>query len=61
MGLTACILGFIGTLSAIMGIVTAAEVIAPVMPQFTWIFWFALSGLLVLGAIAFAVGRGYYE
>jgi len=61
MGLTACILGFLGALSAIMGIVTAAEVIAPVMPQFTWIFWFALSGLLVLGAVAFAVGRSYYE
>ena len=61
MGLTAVILGFIGVLCAAMGIVTAAEVIAPIMPQFTWIFWFALSGLLVLGAIAFSVSRGYYE
>lgn len=61
MGLTAVILGVIGTLCAAMGIVTAAEVIAPIMPQFTWIFWFALSGLLVLGAIAFSVSRGYFE
>ena len=61
MGLTAVILGLIGVLCAAMGIVTAAEVIAPIMPQFTWIFWFALSGLLVLGAIAFSVSRGYYE
>ena len=61
MGLTAVILGLIGVLSAAMGTVTAAEVIAPIMPQFTWIFWFALSGLLVLGAIAFSVSRGYSE
>ena len=61
MGLTAVILGIVSVLSAAMGIVTAADVIAPIMPQFTWSFWFALSGLLVLGAIAFAVGRGYYE
>ncbi|MCK5577399.1 MAG: hypothetical protein KAI14_03695 [Dehalococcoidales bacterium] len=61
MGLTAVILGFIGALCAAMGIVTAMEVIAPIMPQFTWTFWFALSGLLVLGAIAFSVSRGYFE
>jgi hypothetical protein len=61
MGLTAVILGFIGVLSTAMGIVTAAEVIDPIMPQFTWIFWFALSGLLVLGAIAFSVSRSYSE
>ena len=61
MGLTAVILGIIGTLCAAMGIVTAADVLAPIMPQFTWTFWFSLSGLLVLGAIAFSVSRGYYE
>ncbi|HEY51762.1 MAG TPA: hypothetical protein G4O20_08175 [Dehalococcoidia bacterium] len=61
MGLTAVILGLIGALSAVMGIVTAADVVAPIMPQLTWTFWFALSGLLVLGAIAFAVGRSYME
>ncbi len=61
MGLTAIILGIIGTLCAAVGIVTAAAVIPPVMPEFTWIFWFALSGLFILGAIAFAVGRTYYE
>lgn len=62
MGLTAIILGIIGTLCAAMGIVTAAVVIPPVMPaEFTWIFWFMLSGLFILGAIAFSVSRGYYE
>jgi len=61
MGISAVILGIIGTLCAVMGIVTAAAVIPPVMPEFTWIFWFALSGLFILGAIAFAVGRTYAE
>lgn len=61
MGIAAIILGIIGTLCAAMGIVTAAAVIPPIMPEFTWIFWFALSGLFILGAIAFAVGRTYYE
>jgi hypothetical protein len=61
MGIAAVILGIVGTLCAAMGIVTAAAVIDPVMPEFTWIFWFALSGLFILGAIAFAVGRTYYE
>ncbi len=61
MGLTAIILGIIGTLCAAMGIVTAAAVIPPVMSEFTWIFWFMLSGLFILGAIAFSVSRGYYE
>ena len=61
MGLMAVILGILGTLCAAMGIVTAADVISPIMPQFTWTFWFSISGLLVLGAIAFSVSRGYYE
>ncbi len=61
MGLIAVILGIIGTLCATMGIVTAADVIAPIMPQFTWIFWLFVSGLFILGSIAFSVSRGYYE
>ena len=64
MGLTAAIVGAIGGLCAVMGIVTAAKVVpslAIMMPQFTWNFWFALSAILLLGAIAFALGRGSYE
>ena len=63
MGLTAAIVGAIGGLSAVMGIVTATEVIPTLMmpQQFTWNFWFALSAILLLGAIAFALGRGSYE
>ena len=59
MGLTALILGAVGGLCAVMGIVTAAEVIPLIMPQFTWNFWFVLSAILLLASIAFALGRGY--
>ena len=61
MGISAVILGIVGALCAAMGVVTATELIVPVMPQFTWAFWLSLSGLFILGAIAFAVGRTYYE
>ena len=59
MGITAAIVGAVGGLCAVMGIVTAAEVIPLVMPQFTWMFWFVLSAILLLASIAFAFGRGY--
>ncbi|MFC1903677.1 hypothetical protein ACFLXJ_02130 [Chloroflexota bacterium] len=59
MGLTAAIVGAIGGLCAVMGIVTATEVIPLLMPQFTWMFWFVLSALLLLASIAFALGRGF--
>jgi hypothetical protein len=59
MGITAAIVGVIGGLCAIMGIVTAAEVIPLIMPQFTWNFWFVLSAILLLGSIVFLLGRGY--
>ncbi|HEY81818.1 MAG TPA: hypothetical protein G4O01_00825 [Dehalococcoidia bacterium] len=59
MGITAAIVGAIGGLCAVMGIITAAEVMPPVLPQLTWDFWLALSAVLLLGAIAFALGRGY--
>ena len=59
MGITAAIVGAIGGLCAIMGIITAAEVIPLIMPQFTWNFWFVLSAILLLGSIVFLLGRGY--
>ena len=62
MGAIAAILGGIGGLCAVMGIVTAAEVIVPLSAQFTWMFWLVLSAILLLASIAFAVGRsGGYE
>ena len=59
MGLTSVIVGAVGGLCAVTGIVTAAEVIPLIMPQFTWNFWFVLSAILLLASIAFALGRSY--
>ncbi|MFQ5996230.1 MAG: hypothetical protein ACE5KP_01210 [Dehalococcoidales bacterium] len=59
MGITAAIVGAVGGLCAIMGIVTAAEVIPLIMPQFTWTFWFLLAAILLLVSIVFALGRSY--
>ena len=58
MGAMAAMVGGIGGLSAVIGIITAAEVIAPIGYEFTWMFWFVLSAILLLASIAFAVGRG---
>ena len=58
MGMIAAIIGGIGGLCAVMGIVTAAEIIIPLGAQYTWMFWFMLSAILLLGSIAFAIGRG---
>ena len=59
MGITAAIVGVIGGLCAVMGIITAAEVIPLIMPQFTWNFWLVLSAILLLASIVFLLGRGY--
>ena len=59
MGITALIVGIIGGLCAVMGIITAVEIIPVVMPQLTWMFWFMLSAILYLTTIAFILSRGY--
>ena len=61
MGTAAAIIGAIGGLIAAMGIVTAADLILPTMPQFTWNFWFMLSAIFLLAAIALALGRARGE
>ena len=59
MGIFAAIAGGIGGLCAVIGIVIAADVVTvPIGEQFTWMFWFVLSAILLLASIAFAVGRG---
>ena len=58
MGAIAAIVGTIGGLCAVMGIVTAAEIIPLIGAEFTWMFWFVLSAILFLACIAFALGRG---
>jgi len=60
MGLLAWIFGILGGLCAVMGIITAVAVI-PELAALTWMFWLVLSAILLLGCIAFALGRGGYE
>ncbi len=57
MGMLAWIFGGIGGLCAVMGIITATEVI-PEYAALTWMFWMVLSGILLLASIAFTVGGG---
>ena len=61
MGLAAALSGALGGLCAVIGIVTAAELIAPVMEQLTWMFWLVLAAIFLLASIAFSQGRGGYE
>lgn len=61
MGAIAAIIGSIGGLSAVMGIITAAQIIPLIGAEFTWMFWFVLSAILLLASIALSLGRGGYE
>ncbi len=58
MGAMAAIVGALGGLCAVMGVITAAEIIPLIGAQFTWMFWLVLSAILLLASIAFALGRG---
>ena len=58
MGAIAAIVGAIGGLCAVIGIITAAKVIPLIGDEFTWMFWFVLSALLLLGSIALGLSRG---
>ena len=58
MGAMAAIIGGIGGLCAVLGIITAAKVVIPIGDEFTWMFWFVLSAILLLASIALAMGRG---
>lgn len=57
MGAMAAIIGAIGGLCAVLGLVTITEVMPPLGEQYTWMFWFMLSAILLLASIALAVGR----
>jgi len=61
MGTIAAIVGAIGGLSAVLGIITAAKVLPPLGEEFTWMFWFVLSAILLLASIALGMGRGSSE
>ena len=56
MGMLAWIAGFLGGLCMVMGIVTVTEVVPLLGDEFTWMFWFVLSAILLLMSIAFALG-----
>ena len=58
MGVFAAIIGGVGGLCAILGVITAIGVLPPMDEQFTWMFWFVLSAILLLASIALNLGRG---
>jgi hypothetical protein len=61
MGVLAWIFGLLGGLCMVMGVVTAAEVVPLLGAEYTWTFWFMLSGVLLLICIAFITGRTVTE
>ena len=61
MGILALVFGILGGLCAVMGIITAAEVIPLLGVEFTTMFWLTLGAILLLACIAFAVSRSGYE
>jgi len=58
MGMLAWIVGLLGGLCMVMGLVTITEVAPSLGAEFTWMFWFVLSAILLLMSIAFATGSG---
>ena len=61
MGILALILGLLGGLSAVMGVLTAAEIAPDLGAGFTTMFWLTLGMVLLLGSIAAAVSRESYD
>jgi hypothetical protein len=54
----AWITGVLGGLCMVMGVVTALGAIQLVGFELTYLFWFALSGILLLASIVFTLARG---
>jgi hypothetical protein len=59
MGIFAAIVGALGGLSAVVGVLNAADVVPNDIGfmNVDWTFWFMLAGILLLGAIALAQVR----
>jgi hypothetical protein len=51
------IINILAGLCGVMGILTAAEVIDPLMTQMGYMFWFVLAAILFLATIAMNSGR----
>jgi len=61
MGVLAWILAIIGALCAVMGIITAVEIVPPLGVALTAMFWLALSAVLFLACIAATIAMSSYE
>jgi hypothetical protein len=59
MGIFAAIIGALGGLSAVAGVLNAADVLPNNIEFMTvdWTFWFMLAGVLLLASIALSVGN----
>jgi hypothetical protein len=59
MGIFAAIIGALGGLSAVAGILNAAEVLPNDIGfmTVTWTFWFALAAVLLLASVAISVSN----
>jgi len=51
------IINILAALCGVMGILTATDVIDPLMTQMTYIFWFVLAAILFLATIAMNSGK----
>ncbi|MFC1932262.1 hypothetical protein ACFLXU_01345 [Chloroflexota bacterium] len=61
MGILALVFGILGGLCAVMGIITAAEVIPLLGAEFTAMFWLTLGAVLLLACIASVLSRTSYD
>ena len=59
MGLTALILGALGGIAAVLGVLEVLEVSSEplISDKLNWIFWMYAAIILILGSIAFLLGR----
>lgn len=57
MGTAAIVFGSLAAVCATLGGLTAGGVIPEVLPEFTWMFWLIMSGVLFLASIAFSTAR----
>ena len=57
------IFGILGGVCAVIGGLTAGGIIPLLGAELTWMFWFILAGVFLLGSIAFNTnqGKGEYQ
>jgi hypothetical protein len=61
MRIAAIVFGALGGAAAVIGGLTVGGAIPLMAAELTWMFWFVVSGVLLLSSIAFAVSRGQGE